>query len=286
MSQFEERWDECKQAVEKYLENYLAERSENIVQGASDYAEAIHYAVFAGGKRFRPALTLMTGEALGLDDKDLIPYAAAVELIHCFSLVHDDLPCMDDDDFRRGKPTTHMKFDEATALLAGDGMIMEAVQLIIQAYSHSPELSLNLINCLMEASGSYGMIAGQVVDIKAQKTKIDIAELEQVHLHKTGALIRCAADGACLISKANAQVRESIREYAELLGLCFQIKDDLLEVEDNKVEMGSFPGLIGVIASNKMLTDNSDQALELIEGLEGNFENLKEIVRFNSHRSK
>lgn len=285
MSEFESKWEEYKSKVEVFLEDYLGKRLENKVEGTDSYMDAIRYGTMGGGKRFRPVLAMLTAECLEVNVDEVVPYAAAVEMIHCFSLIHDDLPCMDDDDFRRGKPTVHKKFGEATALLAGDGMIVEAVQILLQSYGHKPELCIQLVNCLMDATGSFGMIAGQVIDLNAQKEKIDIAELEQVHLHKTGALIRCSADGAALVANAKPEIRESIREYSELLGLCFQIKDDLLEVEDNKIEQGSYPGLIGVVASNKLLMDNAEHAHNLLEALPYKTDLLQEMIRFNSHRS-
>lgn len=286
MSDFPTRWDEARVKVESYLKSYLDKRFEDKVDGTDLYVEAVNYSVFSGGKRFRPALVLMTGELYGTNDEELLAFAAAVELIHCFSLVHDDLPCMDDDDLRRGKPTVHKKFNEGIALLAGDGLVMEAVELLRDGYQNKPELALDLIRILMDASGSMGMIAGQVVDLQAQKEQFDIAEIEQVHLHKTGALIRCCALGAARISGASVKDQDVLAEYSQQLGLAFQIKDDLLEVEEGKVEIGSYPGTLGVVATNILFQEINESCLSLLAGLNGNPDKLKDLVTFNAKRVK
>ena len=278
-------WEEIVTKTNDYMKKYLAERFEGKVEGTDTYVEALEYSIFSGGKRFRPALVLMTGEAFGVSDEKLLPFAAAVEMVHCFSLVHDDLPCMDNDDFRRGKPTVHRAYSEDIALLAGDGLLCEAVQLLTEEYADEPELAVKLISLLMNSSGSTGMIAGQVVDLKAQKEKLDIAELEQVHLHKTGALIRCCTQGAALIAGLSAMEQEHLSEFALQLGLSFQIKDDLLEVEDNKVELGSYPGLIGVVATNKLLMESVESSRNSLSQLKGTMDHLVAIVDFNSKRS-
>lgn len=285
MSDFQQRWDEIVKKTDSFIKEYFNEKFEGQVEGTGEYIEALNYSIFSGGKRFRPALVLMTGESFGISDEDLIPYAAAVEMVHAFSLVHDDLPCMDDDDFRRGQPTVHRKFSEAIALLAGDGLIVEAVSLLTDKYSDKPELAVKLIATLMEATGSLGMIAGQVVDLQAQKSKFDIAELEQVHMHKTGALMRACTVGAGHIAGVDAGKQEMLSEYAIQLGLSFQVKDDLLEVEDNKMEKGSYPGIIGVVASNKVLSDLKISCMANLEGLAAKTDRLKDIVEFNAKRS-
>lgn len=285
MSDFQSRWDDIYNKTNDYIKNYLKESFEGGLEGAEKYFEAFEYAVFSGGKRFRPILVLMTGESFGVSDEDLLPYAAAVEMVHAFSLVHDDLPCMDDDDFRRGLPTVHRKFSEDIALLVGDGLLAEAVSILTDKYSDKPELALKLISLLIESTGSKGMIAGQVLDLIAQKEKLDIAELEQVHLHKTGALMRACTQGAALIAGLDARKQDALSEYAMQLGLSFQIKDDLLEVEDNKIEQGSYPALIGVVASNKILMDLSDGCESNLDTLGVDVSNLKDIIKLNMRRT-
>lgn len=286
MSDFEKRWAECGKKVESFLKNHLEARKELFPEGTQKYYEALEYSLFSGGKRFRPVLVFMTAEALGLSDEEVLPYAAAVEMIHCFSLVHDDLPCMDDDDFRRGKPTVHKQFDEATALLAGDGLITEAFELLADAYEDKPKTAIRLVKLLANCTGSAGMIGGQILDLHAQKEMLEIAELEQVHLHKTGALIRSCCEGAAIIAGVDAGKEEMLVEYANHLGLSFQVKDDLLEVEDNKVELGSYPQLVGVVASNVLLKEMEQTCNRQIDELNAKPNFLKEIVAFNLNRTK
>lgn len=286
MSDFKARWEEIVDKTDEYIKTYMQSRFEDTVEGTEEYVKALNYSLFGGGKRFRPALTLMTGEIYGIPDKKLLPFAAAIEMVHCFSLVHDDLPCMDNDDFRRGKPTVHRAFSEDVALLAGDGLLCEAVELITVEYSDDPALAISLIQLLMQAAGSKGMIAGQIVDLNAQKNKLDIAELEQVHLHKTGALIRACSVGAAIIARAPAQEQELLSDFSLQLGLSFQVKDDLLEVEDNKVELGSYPGIIGVVASNKILMELVDSCKSLVSAIGKPAENLQAIVEYNLKRAK
>jgi geranylgeranyl diphosphate synthase type II len=286
MSDFEKRWADCGEKVESFLKQRLENRKEQFPEGTEKYYEALEYSLFSGGKRFRPALVFMTAEALGLSDEEVIAYAAAVEMIHCFSLVHDDLPCMDDDDFRRGKPTVHKQFDEATALLAGDGLITEAFELIAEAYEDKPSVAIKLVKLLAACTGSAGMIGGQILDLHAQKEMLEVAELEQVHLHKTGALIRSCCEGAAIIAGVDPQKEELLVEYANHLGLSFQVKDDLLEVEDNKVELGSYPQLMGVVASNVLLKEMEQTCIKQIDQLNAKPNYLKEIVAFNLNRTK
>ncbi|MFK8138176.1 MAG: polyprenyl synthetase family protein [Bdellovibrionales bacterium] len=286
LTDFKRDWFELAEEVDSYFITYWEERFEFLLEGTSEYKDSIKYSTLAGGKRFRPILALYAGEALGVEKKKILAYAAAVEMIHSFSLIHDDLPCMDDDDYRRGKLSNHKKFGEAIALLAGDGLVFEAVEIIKNHYFEEPKIALELIGSLMEASGSMGMIAGQVIDLHAQKEKLEIAEIEQVHLHKTGALIRAAVDGPAILAGATGIQRESLREYGEQLGLAFQVKDDLLEVEEGKVEKGSYPGIIGVVAANRVLTEVSDNALRNLEHFDSSADRLRAMVEFNRKRDK
>lgn len=284
-TEFSQQWQQAREQVETYLSTYWQERQQQKVEGTEAYMSAIAYSYLGGGKRFRPVLSCFAAEAVGISHQQVLAFAAAVEMVHSFSLVHDDLPCMDNDDYRRGRPSLHKAFSEDLALLAGDGMIFEAIQCLLAGYGEQPAVALELIQCLIDASGSCGMIAGQVLDMQAQKHRFEIAELEKVHLYKTGALIRCATEGPAILAATGSAHREALREYGELLGLCFQIKDDLLEVEDNKVEQGSFPGIIGVIASNKLLQDISQQAKQSLTRLPGTTACLAAMVDYNLSRS-
>lgn len=204
---------------------------------------AIRWSVFGGGKRFRPALLIATGEAFGARHEQLLPTASAFEMIHTYSLIHDDLPSMDDDDLRRGQPTCHIQFDEATAILAGDALQALAFQTISQDEQLSPEIRVRVVAELARGSGTpVGMVSGQARDLAGESQTIDAKALEQIHLEKTGALI-CAAGrcGAIIGGAADAELN-AITDYATNLGLLFQITDDLLDVTATAHEMGKTPG--------------------------------------------
>src|SRR5262245_22893741 len=205
--------------------------------------QAIRWCVFAGGKRFRPALLLAVGETFGAGSNSLLRTACALELIHTYSLIHDDLPSMDDDDLRRGRATCHVKFDEATAILAGDALQALAFQTIAEDESLTAQLRIKLISEVSRAAGTpNGMVAGQAMDLQAESREVTGAELESIHHQKTGALIRAAARCGAMIAGANAAELAAITEYATNLGLLFQITDDLLDVTATVEDLGKTPG--------------------------------------------
>src|SRR2546430_9377888 len=192
---------------------------------------AIRWSVFAGGKRFRPALTLAVGQTFGAPKEALLRTACAFEMIHAYSLIHDDLPSMDNDELRRGRPTCHVKFDEATAILAGDALQTLAFQTIAEDDHLSPQLRVQLISEIARAAGTpHGMGAGQAHDLAAESRAVTKEELERIHHRKTGALIRAAARCGTMIAGANETDLDAVTEYASNLGLLFQITDDLLDV--------------------------------------------------------
>jgi geranylgeranyl diphosphate synthase, type II len=204
---------------------------------------AIRWSVFAGGKRFRPALLLAVGQTFGASNEHLIRTACALEMIHAYSLIHDDLPSMDDDELRRGRATCHVKFDEATAILAGDALQALAFQTIAEDKSLEAALRVQLISELSRAGGTpVGMVAGQALDLAAESREVTGDELERIHQHKTGALIRAAARGGAMIAGANENELAAITEYATNLGLLFQITDDLLDVTATAADLGKTPG--------------------------------------------
>lgn len=204
---------------------------------------AMRWSVFAGGKRFRPLLTLAVGETFGVDEKQVLPTACALEMIHTYSLIHDDLPCMDDDDLRRGRATCHVQFDEATAILAGDALQTLAFSIIAEDENLSAEKRLRLIADISRASGTpAGMIAGQALDLDAESRDITAEELEQIHRLKTGALIIAAARCGAVIADATEDEVEAVTEYAAQLGLLFQITDDVLDVTSTAEAIGKTPG--------------------------------------------
>lgn len=233
---------------------------------------AMRHAVLGGGKRVRPLLVYATGTALGVSEEDLDDAAVAVELIHCYSLVHDDLPSMDDDALRRGRPTVHVAFDEATAILAGDALQALAFE-VLAAAPQTAEARIAMLAELAQAAGVAGMCGGQALDIDAtgthghgQSKEKQLAALERMHALKTGALLRCAVRLGALAAGADADTRAILDRYADALGLAFQIRDDLLDIEGDTATLGktagkdlaqqktTFPALLGVEASRDRLS--------------------------------
>lgn len=207
--------------------------------------EAIRYSVLGGGKRVRPALVYATGAALGIDESNLDGAACAVELIHAYSLVHDDLPAMDDDDLRRGRPTCHKAFDEATAILVGDSLQVLAFELLASGpgLPADARIRLKLVQLLAEGSGTGGMAGGQALDLAAIGRKLSLAEVEEMHVRKTGALIHtCVMMGAACAPHLADSVVRALDEYARAIGLAFQIQDDLLDVEGDIAVIGKATG--------------------------------------------
>ena len=205
--------------------------------------QAIRWSIFAGGKRFRPALLLAVGQAFGAPIKMLIKTAAAFEMVHTYSLIHDDLPAMDDDDLRRGRPTCHVRFDEAPAILAGDALQTLAFQTIARAEELSPETRVALISELARAAGTpEGMVAGQAFDMEAETHQVNSAQLEEIHRLKTGALIVAAARCGAIIGGSSVDELAAVTSYGSHLGLLFQITDDFLDVTATAEDLGKTPG--------------------------------------------
>lgn len=209
-------------------------------------SKAMQYACLNGGKRLRPLLVFYTGQIFGVSESLLNPIAVAIELIHCYSLVHDDLPAMDNDDLRRGKPTCHKVFDEATAILAGDALLTLAFE-IISHPEHLAELDqlaiLKIIRVLAKASGSQGMVKGQAIDLNAQGKNLNLDNLIQMHRAKTGALMTASVQcGALASTKATDQDLIELSKFGEALGLCFQIQDDILDAQGNTEKLGKKTG--------------------------------------------
>src|SRR5262245_194853 len=205
--------------------------------------QAIRWSVFAGGKRFRPALLIAVGEVFGASVESLLKTACAFEMIHTYSLIHDDLPAMDDDNLRRGRPTCHVRFDEATAILAGDALQTLAFHTISHDEDLDPSSRVQLIKELSSASGTpYGMVGGQALDIEGEARAVSAKELEEIHRLKTGALIIAAARSGAIIAGATEEELAAITQYAAQLGLLFQITDDLLDVTATAEDLGKTPG--------------------------------------------
>ncbi len=268
-----------------YLDRHFQEKSQMPV-GHDRLTRSVRYSLLQeGGKRFRPVLAMLTAEALGQSIERVLPFAAAIECVHTYSLIHDDLPAMDDDDFRRGQPTNHKKFDEATAILAGDALLTEAFQLVADAYANEPSLALRAIQELAHASGLRGMVGGQAIDMASKKESIRLDDLRQMHNLKTGALIRVSAVGAAILSGAKPNELSDITRYSENLGLAFQVADDLLDFDLAKPEPGSYPALLGPEKTREFLEELTRGCLASLESWSDSAEPLREIAIYNERRS-
>jgi geranylgeranyl pyrophosphate synthase len=238
---FEPFLRECRQRVELALERHLPEASTLPTR----LHAAMRYAVLGGGKRLRPVLVYAAGRALGAPMARLDAPACALELIHAYSLVHDDLPAMDNDDLRRGQPTCHKAFDEATAILAGDALQTLAFRVLAvdESLAPDPAARLHMIEVLATASGSRGMAGGQSLDLEAEGRDLDLIELENIHIHKTGALIRAAVRLAALCAEqGEPDLVQRLEHYGACVGLAFQIRDDILDVEGDPLLLGKTRG--------------------------------------------
>jgi geranylgeranyl pyrophosphate synthase len=242
--------------------------------------EAIRWSLFAGGKRIRPGLVYAVGETFGASRGRLAKTAAAVEMIHTFSLIHDDLPAMDDDDLRRGRETCHKKYDEATAILAGDALQTLAFQAIAEDELLDDALKVRLVCDIARASATpYGMVAGQQLDLGAEGRKIDADELENIHARKTGALITASAKAGALIGEANDAELMAVESYSERLGLLFQITDDLLDVtqptetlgktagKDHAASKATYPAFLGIEGTRAKIESVRREALDALKHL-------------------
>ncbi len=255
--------------------------------------QAIRWSLFAGGKRLRPALALATGRTFGAANDDLLRTACALEMIHTYSLIHDDLPSMDDDDLRRGRPTCHKQFDEATAILAGDALQALAFQTIADDEGLAPGVRARVISEVARAAGtSGGMVAGQAGDLAAESQNISGADLERIHQQKTGALIRAAARCGAIIAGANEGELEAVTSYASRLGLLFQITDDLLDITATAADLGKTPGkdarsrkatypaLYGIEATHAQLELAHRAACAALDEIDRPTELLRDIADF------
>ncbi|MFD2113425.1 (2E,6E)-farnesyl diphosphate synthase [Thiorhodococcus fuscus] len=240
--------------------------------------EAMRYSALSNGKRLRPLLTYAAGAALGIEPGLLDRPACAVELIHAYSLIHDDLPAMDDDDLRRGRPTCHKAYDEATAILAGDALQTLAFQALAEAPGIAAEHRIAMVEALARASGARGMVGGQAMDLAAEGKPLDVAMLEHIHIHKTGALIRASVQmGMLSHGTLDPDHTERLDRYAKCLGLAFQIQDDVLDVEGDTAEIGktagrdqalnkaTYPSLVGLTEAKEMAANLIAEALSAIE---------------------
>ena len=255
--------------------------------------DAMRYAALGGGKRLRPFLAVVSSSLFSVGRFPALRVAAAVEMIHAYSLVHDDLPAMDDSELRRGRPTVHKAFDEATAILAGDGLLTSAFGTLADPATHSdPAVRCELVRAAAEAAGSRGMVGGQMIDLVAEKQALDIGTITRLQRMKTGEMIAFACETGAILGKAAAEPRHALKAYAHDLGLAFQIVDDLLDAEGSETETGksvgrdagrgkaTFVSILGVERARAQATMLSDQAVTHLESFDGNADLLREVARF------
>lgn len=256
--------------------------------------EAMRYSLFAGGKRIRPILLLGACEAVGGDVRAAMPFACAVELIHTYSLIHDDLPAMDDDAMRRGRPTCHRVFGEAMAILAGDALLTEAFRVMAAAAGNgiSARRGLRAMREIAEGAGMHGMVAGQAADLEAEGRTPDLPTVEFIHVRKTGALILASVRAGAILGGARAGELRRLTRYGEFLGLVFQVADDILDAEGSLARTGKMPGgdarrkkatypaVLGLRGAKERARDLVNEALLALEGLPKKAEPLREIARF------
>lgn len=293
------------------LNRYLKDR-QNLVDKALDYHlpvsdslpgrlhQAMRYSVFAGGKRLRPILMLAACEAVGGDSETVLPAACALEMIHTYSLIHDDLPAMDDDDFRRGRPTCHKVYGEALAILAGDALLTEAFILLSgMAADQGPlrEAGSRAMQIIARSAGSRGMVGGQVVDMDSEGKEIDLPTLEYIHTHKTGALILASVQAGALLGGGDEAACDALTRYAEAAGLAFQIADDILDIVGDQELLGkdvgsdeargkaTYPALLGLSEARGRALELRDMALESLSEFGAAAEPLRQIAHYIVDRS-
>lgn len=287
----------CQNRVERALDARLP--AENILPRLLH--QAMRYSALDGGKRMRPMLTYCTGQLLGVTPDALDGPACAVEFIHVYSLIHDDLPAMDDDDLRRGKPTCHIAFDEATAILTGDALQALAFEVLANdpTMITTAEHRLKMITTLAKASGSQGMVGGQAIDLGSVGTQLTVPELENMHIHKTGALIRASVNLATL-AKPDAidpVIAKKLDNYAKCIGLAFQVKDDILDEESDTATLGktqgkdrdnnkpTYPALLGMAGAKQKAQELHEQALDNLSAFGLEAELLRELSLYIIQRT-
>ncbi len=259
--------------------------------------EAMRYAVFAGGKRFRPFLVCESAKLFDVRGESALRAAAAVECVHTYSLIHDDLPCMDDDDMRRGQPTVHRKFDEATAVLAGDALLTLAFELLADPETHErARVRIELVRRLAEAAGGHGMVGGQMMDLASEGRAIDIGTITRLQRLKTGALIAFSCAAGAVLGRASSEALHALQAYAHDMGLAFQIADDLLDAEGDVAVVGkatgkdaeagkaTFVSILGAERARSQATILSEQAVQHLDLFDEKADLLREAARFVINR--
>jgi geranylgeranyl diphosphate synthase type II len=276
---------------------------ESLVPPAATYPptvfEAMRYSLFAGGKRVRPVLAIAAAESLGAKTAGLLPLAGALELIHTYSLIHDDLPAMDNDDLRRGRPTCHKVYGDAIAILAGDGLLNLAFEVLSdpkRLRSVPANRMLAIVSEISRASGVFGMIGGQVVDMESESKDVDFPTLEYIHTHKTGALLRASVRVGALYGRASEKRLRALTRYGEYVGLAFQIADDILDITGTQEEIGkdvgsdlkkgkkTFPSFYGLEESRRRAREVSSRAIQSLKDFDRKADPLRELAEYVVNR--
>ena len=294
------------------LDEYIAERVTRIDTELDRYLpagerlptslhQAMRYSIFAGGKRIRPLLMIAACEAVGGTMPSVLPAACAMEMIHTYSLIHDDLPAMDNDDYRRGRLTNHKVFGEATAILAGDALLTQAFILLATGApdeSVAPAERLRVLQIIATAAGSLGMVGGQVVDMESETKSVELPVVEYIHTHKTGALILASLQTGAILGGADSRAFAALTRYGECAGLAFQIADDILDIVGEQSQLGkdvgsdvhrgkaTYPALLGLAESRRRAEELRDMAIEALAPLGTKAEPLRALVAFIVDRSR
>ncbi|MGV8998334.1 MAG: polyprenyl synthetase family protein [Parvibaculaceae bacterium] len=292
--EFDEAIAQVQSDVEALIEQILP-RGEGAETRVFD---AMRYALMAGGKRFRPLLVCESARLFGVDHASALRAAAAIECVHTYSLIHDDLPCMDDDDLRRGQPTVHRAFDEATAVLAGDALLTFAFELLADADTHQlAEVRVDLVRRLALAAGGQGMVGGQMIDLASEGTALDMGGISRLQRLKTGALIAFSCEAGAVLGRAPRERRHALRAYAHDMGLAFQIADDILDVEGEAATVGkatgkdaaagkaTFVSILGVDRARAQAAMLSEQAIQHLDLFDEKADLLRQAARFVITRS-
>ncbi|MDL1968339.1 MAG: polyprenyl synthetase family protein [Deltaproteobacteria bacterium] len=270
----------------------------NNAANSSRIVQAMHYSLMAGGKRVRPILCIAASEAVGGNADGVLPAACALEMIHTYSLIHDDLPAMDNDDLRRGKPTCHVAFDEATAILSGDALLTLAFRILSSINLINSSNWLKVIHKISFAAGHNGMIGGQMRDIASENTLLSLKELEDMHSLKTGALIEASIFSGALLGGGNQKQLDQLEIYAKNIGLAFQVTDDILNIEGDPAVMGkaagtdnargksTYPSIMGLGKSKEFAKKLLHNALQALDNFDNNSNSLRAIARYIIEREK
>lgn len=293
MTNFDKALEDAALAVTQQLDELLPPPED----AESRLHEASRYAVLGGGKRLRPFLALASARLFGVDEQCALRVAAAIECVHCYSLVHDDLPCMDDDDMRRGRPSTHKAFDEATAVLAGDALLTQAFEIICDPETHEdPRVCCALVRGLAHAAGAHGMVGGQMIDLESETQELDIGAITRMQQLKTGALIGFACESGAILGRGSKHQTNALHAYAHDMGLAFQITDDLLDIEGSRDELGknvgkdgvagkaTFVAVMGVDRARAQANMLAGQAVKHLDLFDRKADLLRDAARFSVQR--